>query len=590
MGLNAPPPNAGPVVLRVKLRYPDVPTFIDKFAVNIGRVGMFLPTRALQPPGTELRFELRLSDEQVVLSGMGRVASVVMPDERGPETIPGMAIEFQRMTRESRDLVMRLLEYRRERGLGEPALPSPEASIEEAASRDSSEALPVRAPAPALPPRPAEQATAPTVTPLPAARAAAPAPLPTSLPAEPARRPRRPLAELIADLPPAERVGVDIDGDDAASGLARARERARALAEREVDSELAELLHPHAPPPIAAAAAAAELARQLGMEPPARRARAEPLTAAAEGTTPNIALARRSSSARGSQPPLTISTSAAEKPAAPSSSPANQEAAPAAPAPTSLAAEADGKEETRRPRVARPQRLTRPANVFARRTSPTQPPPEPLDQVATAPEPAMAEPAPNTRAAPASEPSSGFERVLAELEEAEPDVREPSAGLLEDPLDQLAMEELAGARAQLHDEVAMRKPGDDALDLGSLGEAAFEILLEEDLDDGEPPTHEGGPNAEGVSAVPTWRRTAGFDPLDSPFETPAVAELAPPTIPGRIPTQELDLESALEALDLGADDLPFRSPSKGAPAPHSAARSTTAELEDLAAEIDLDDP
>ncbi len=569
MGTVAPPPTAGPVVLRVKLRYPDVATFIDKFAVNIGRVGMFLPTRALQPPGTELRFELRLADEQVVLSGLGRVASAVAPDEHGPQTIPGMAIEFQRMTRESRDLVMRLLEYRRERGLGEPALPSPEASIEEAASRDSSDALPMRTSLPT----------------------ALPASLPSPLPAEPTRRPRRPLAELIADLPPAERPAVDLEDDEAAGGLARARERARALAEREVDSELAELLRPRTPTPIDATAAAAELARQLGMEPPARRPQTESLTTAAEGTTPKIALARRSSSARGSQPP-TISGSeaseapprAAAEPAPPA--PAAEETAPPA-STTPAPAQADGKEEVaRRPRVARPQRLTRPASVFARRASPTQPP-----------EPAAPEPAPVVvRAAPESEPTSGFERVLAELEEAELPAREPSQGLAEDPLDRLAMEELAGAGVHLHSEGAA--PSADALDLGALGESAFEILLEEDLDDGEPLVQqrahelEKEPNAESSASIPTWRRTAGFDPLESPFDIPSSPDLTPPTIPGRIPTQELDLESALEALDLGADDLsppPATASLPPAAKAPGAPRSATAEFDDLAVEVELDE-
>ena len=73
MGSDAPPASPGPVTLRVKLRYADLSSFIEKFAVNVGRVGMFLPTRALQPVGTELRFELRLLDDQVALAGMGRV-------------------------------------------------------------------------------------------------------------------------------------------------------------------------------------------------------------------------------------------------------------------------------------------------------------------------------------------------------------------------------------------------------------------------------------------------------------------------------------------------------------------------------------
>ncbi|HRC54732.1 MAG TPA: hypothetical protein PKU97_02365, partial [Kofleriaceae bacterium] len=120
------------MTLRVKLRYADLSSFIEKFAVNVGRVGMFLPTRALQPVGTELRFELRLLDDQVALAGMGRVYSVHEPAVGDAQAAHGMAIEFQRMTRESRDLVMQILEFRRAHGLGEPALPTPGVTAREA--------------------------------------------------------------------------------------------------------------------------------------------------------------------------------------------------------------------------------------------------------------------------------------------------------------------------------------------------------------------------------------------------------------------------------------------------------------------------
>jgi len=45
-----------PVVLRIKLRYDDVDAMVQRFAPNVGKSGLFLPTRSLQPVGTEIKF------------------------------------------------------------------------------------------------------------------------------------------------------------------------------------------------------------------------------------------------------------------------------------------------------------------------------------------------------------------------------------------------------------------------------------------------------------------------------------------------------------------------------------------------------
>src|SRR5436190_2469318 len=100
----------GPVVLRIKLRYDDVETMIHRFAPNVGKTGLFLPTKSLQPIGSELKFELRLVDDQPVLVGMGRVKAVREPDPQNPKATFGMAVELLRVTRESRDLIMKMLD------------------------------------------------------------------------------------------------------------------------------------------------------------------------------------------------------------------------------------------------------------------------------------------------------------------------------------------------------------------------------------------------------------------------------------------------------------------------------------------------
>ena len=103
--------------LRVKVRYPDVETFVERFAVNVGRSGLFIPTPTPKPVGTEVRFEVRLGDDRVVLIGQGVVRWLreAAPDRTRATT--GMAIELQRVSRESRDVLMKMLQVRKRRGL-----------------------------------------------------------------------------------------------------------------------------------------------------------------------------------------------------------------------------------------------------------------------------------------------------------------------------------------------------------------------------------------------------------------------------------------------------------------------------------------
>jgi hypothetical protein len=106
-----------PVVLRIKLRYDDVETFVDRFAVNIGRAGLFIHSKTPRPVGTEAKFELRLADDRPILVGIGMVKESRDPDPGRPRDASGMMIAFTRVTRESRDLLMRVLEHRKRAGL-----------------------------------------------------------------------------------------------------------------------------------------------------------------------------------------------------------------------------------------------------------------------------------------------------------------------------------------------------------------------------------------------------------------------------------------------------------------------------------------
>src|SRR3954471_23455289 len=118
-------PRPAPVVLRIKLRYDDVESMVQRFAPNIGKNGLFLPTKSLQPVGAEVKFELRIANDTPVLVGLGRVKASRAPDPAQPKAAFGMAIELMRVTRESREVILRMLERRRQLGLPDIGLPMP---------------------------------------------------------------------------------------------------------------------------------------------------------------------------------------------------------------------------------------------------------------------------------------------------------------------------------------------------------------------------------------------------------------------------------------------------------------------------------
>src|SRR5262245_22881757 len=227
----------GPTVLRIKLRYDDVDTFVEKFAPNIGRAGLFIRSRTPKPVGSEIRFELRLSDETPIVVGLGVVRWIREYDPRRPRAVHGMGIEFMRVTRESRDVLLRVLEHRRKIGLADPGgIPVP--PDDDTAVTEPPSAPPTPAPVEAAAPEAPVEGSASRPTPLP--------------PREP-RRPRLNPAELVAqarngkhgDDPAIE--SFVRDGLDVAGALARARAITGARA-GDADSALHALLEESAAP------------------------------------------------------------------------------------------------------------------------------------------------------------------------------------------------------------------------------------------------------------------------------------------------------------------------------------------------------
>ena len=106
-----------PVLLRIRLRYPTVEHFVEKFATNISRGGMFISSRSPKPPQTKLRFELRIVDDSPVIKGDGVVRWIREYNPKQPRQPFGMGIEFQKLSKKSQEILEQIIAYRLEQGL-----------------------------------------------------------------------------------------------------------------------------------------------------------------------------------------------------------------------------------------------------------------------------------------------------------------------------------------------------------------------------------------------------------------------------------------------------------------------------------------
>jgi len=96
-------------VVRVRLRYPDLETFVEKYAPNVTRGGIFLASREPRPVGDVLRFEVLLRQGGPVLSGEGRVTWVKEFNPAEPHRPYGMGVQFLYVDPAARPVLERLL-------------------------------------------------------------------------------------------------------------------------------------------------------------------------------------------------------------------------------------------------------------------------------------------------------------------------------------------------------------------------------------------------------------------------------------------------------------------------------------------------
>jgi molecular chaperone DnaK len=110
-----PPAERPTAQLRIRLKYLDVQSFVEKFAPNVTRQGIFIASKSPKPVGTQLRFELLLADgKSKLIKGEAVVAWVREYDAANPGRAHGMGLKFSRLDRDSRELVDRIEAWKKD--------------------------------------------------------------------------------------------------------------------------------------------------------------------------------------------------------------------------------------------------------------------------------------------------------------------------------------------------------------------------------------------------------------------------------------------------------------------------------------------
>ena len=182
-----------PSGLLVRLSYGSVDEFVEKFASNISRGGLFIRTRDPKPVGTVLGFELRLAGGETVVKGEG-IVRWIQPENPGarPPTSPGMGVQFTVLDLRSHELVERIVAGKEAAAGSGPPVVAPRPAGTPAPTRAPAPTIPVPQEAPVLTPAPK---AAPGLTPIPqgapvltpAPRAAPGTPRPSTAPGMPAQ-------------------------------------------------------------------------------------------------------------------------------------------------------------------------------------------------------------------------------------------------------------------------------------------------------------------------------------------------------------------------------------------------------------------
>lgn len=107
-------PRAKVLSMTVRYKSATLDEFIEHHSHDVSRGGMFIKTPQPFPPGTLLKFEVRIAEDQKVMQGVGRVVWKREGASVDPERPGGMGVKYIKLDDESRRVIDQLLSARAE--------------------------------------------------------------------------------------------------------------------------------------------------------------------------------------------------------------------------------------------------------------------------------------------------------------------------------------------------------------------------------------------------------------------------------------------------------------------------------------------
>ena len=109
-------PRAKVLTMTVRYKSATLDEFIEHHSHDVSRGGMFIKTPSPFPPGTLLKFEVKIADEQKVIQGVGRVVWKRESETSDRERPNGMGVKFIKIDDASRKLIDQLVSTRADAG------------------------------------------------------------------------------------------------------------------------------------------------------------------------------------------------------------------------------------------------------------------------------------------------------------------------------------------------------------------------------------------------------------------------------------------------------------------------------------------
>ncbi len=100
---------ATPVTLKIKFKSASFDQFMERYAVDVSRGGIFIRTKQPLAVGTPLNFEFTLQDGAPLLAGDGTVIWIREADAARPSVAAGMGVRFDKLQPQSQGTLERIL-------------------------------------------------------------------------------------------------------------------------------------------------------------------------------------------------------------------------------------------------------------------------------------------------------------------------------------------------------------------------------------------------------------------------------------------------------------------------------------------------